>query len=126
MITCALRCEVGQYRGGEFILSELTDYQELIGELEDQGEDVAVTWPEGEPMRVAPERGTENLGLQLKSAAKNRFALDGELEFDDGLVVGIKVLLERLPRRKGRFAPHRIGQRRPATVYKLVTKGSVE
>ena len=92
----------GDLQGDVIELSSVSDCLELLlelGALEDQ---VQLTWPEGEPLRVLGERGASALRLHLKRA-KDWFSADGALQVDEALELSLRELLERMPQASGRF-----------------------
>jgi superfamily II DNA or RNA helicase len=81
-------------------ITELDRCLELLCEL--QACAALIEWPEGEPLRLAPERDVRDLRLSLSSAA-DWLSADGELEVDETLRLSLHELLARNAAARGRF-----------------------
>ena len=81
---------------------------ELIEELHMLGEQAKVRWPQGEPIRIAHRATRDRLSLKIRKA-RDWFRIEGDLETDSGLVIGLRELLDRIETAEGRFLA--IGQR---------------
>ena len=90
--------------GSGWILPDPYECLELLDELHALGDRLEVAWPKGETMRIQ-HRGTSK-GLSLKIRKRRGwFDIDGELELDSGLVIGLRELLDRMEEAQGRFLP---------------------
>ncbi|MEM9691003.1 MAG: DEAD/DEAH box helicase, partial [Myxococcota bacterium] len=74
---------------------------ELLADL-GEGADLAVVWPEGESLRVQRAARAPRLSMEVE---QDWFAVDGTLELDEEEVLSLRLLLEFLPQRRGRFVP---------------------
>jgi len=81
-------------------ITELERCLELLSEL--QACEALIEWPEGEPLRLAPERDVRHLRLSLSSAA-DWLRASGELEVDEALRLSLHELLARNAAARGRF-----------------------
>ncbi len=88
-------------REPETALEFLTQLQEL--------KDVVVEWPRGGTMQVRGQVGISSMKVSLRGM-QEWFGLSGELRIDDGLVIGMKELIELLKIGHGRFLPIGEGQ----------------
>jgi len=85
----------------ELIVDDLAGSLELLLELQDYPGQVSTEWPEGRELRV---RAANAKGLKLR-VAKDRdwFSLTGDVTIDEGQVLEMQFLLDRLERAPGRF-----------------------
>jgi superfamily II DNA or RNA helicase len=85
----------------ELIVDDLAGSLELLLELQAYPGPVSTEWPEGRELRV---RAAGAKGLKLR-VAKERdwFSLTGDVTIDEGQVLEMQFLLDRLERAPGRF-----------------------
>ena len=77
---------------------------ELVDQLQQLGDKVVVKWPAGEAMKIKHRADLDRLSLKL-SHSRNWFELEGEVEVDEGRVLGLRELLDRIGKARGRFVP---------------------
>ena len=90
--------------GAGWTLSDPVECLELLDSLRKLEESVTVEWPKGETLRVRRSADTDRLSLKIKKT-RDWFSLDGKVEFEPGLVLGLRELLERVEETSGRFLP---------------------
>jgi hypothetical protein len=89
--------------GHEWQLEQPQEALQVLGELQAlDASRLQCVWPEGERMRVRGRRELGQLRLSLRQQG-DWFALQGELELDDGRVLQLRQLLELLRASPGRF-----------------------
>ena len=88
----------------EVLLSDLQLCLELLDSLRELGDEVRLEWPEGEPIRISRPRSDQHLRLNIASA-EEWFEARGELRTDEGSVIALRELLEKLESSPGRFLP---------------------
>lgn len=93
----------------EYLLDEPQDCLELLEQLQAEGENVIVAWPEGEVMRIASRFDTNNLRLSI-SKSGDWFELEGTISTDPSLVLSLRQLLGLAQGSKGRFVQMEDGQ----------------
>ena len=96
--------EAMQQQHGEWLLDEPQSCLELLLQLQAQGDNVAVAWPEGERFRVGPHLGFQQMRLTVKSD-RDWFAASGEVQVDEDTVLDLRTLLELVRQSRGRFVP---------------------
>ncbi|MCA9796622.1 MAG: hypothetical protein KC910_32660, partial [Candidatus Eremiobacteraeota bacterium] len=94
--------------GWNWVVDSPTDCLEVLEELQElpPGK-LALHWPEGETMSVRKPAGL--LKMEVKKS-RDWFAVNGELEVDEDLVLDINSLLDRLQHSHGRFLQLEDGQ----------------
>ena len=103
----AAACPVLRDRGGadahEVPIEDLASSLDLLLELQAYAGPVSLEWPEGRKMQVSPVT-PDKLALRV---AKDRdwFSVDGTVTLDEGQVLEMRFLLDRLDRVQGRFVP---------------------
>lgn len=65
--------------------------------------DVTVTWPEGEKLRLARRGEFSGLSLDIKKRGTDWFSVDGEIRLDDSTVIKMNELLRLLEGSSSRF-----------------------
>ena len=95
----------GDDRGYDSVESAL----ELLVELEALGDRACVQWPEGAPLRLRAELGSDDLFLSVRGRG-DWFSASGELRVDGALVLRLHELLELLDRAPRRFVQLEDGQ----------------
>ena len=87
---------------GEWFIEEVEDCLELLLELQELGDRVILEWPEGEKFRVSHNADFSNFELQIKRQ-RDWFAVDGNLNLDENLVLDMQHLLQLLEGSPSRF-----------------------
>ena len=75
---------------------------ELLDELQQLGQLVVVAWPKGEALRIKHHVKSRSLYLRIRKK-RDWFSIDGKVRIDDGLVIELRELLERMSNATGRF-----------------------
>lgn len=75
---------------------------ELVDELQGLGDAVKVAWPKGETLRVPHRATSDHFSLKIRQR-RDWFAIDGKLELESGLVLGLRELLDHMENASGRF-----------------------
>lgn len=84
-------------------INDLERSLELLDELSALPEEAAqVRWKEGDRFALVGRAQSDRFRLTI-ATADEWFSAQGEVEIDEDLVVGLRELLEALPRRRGRF-----------------------
>ena len=96
--------EGADWDGSGWILPDPNECLELLDELQALGDRVEVAWPKGETMRIQHRGNSKGLSVKIRKR-RGWFDIDGELELDSGLVIGLRELLDRLEETQGRFLP---------------------
>jgi superfamily II DNA or RNA helicase len=85
----------------EVAVDDLEGALELLGELAAVADGVAVEWPQGQRLSVRPALQSQ---AKVKiSQTRDWFGVDGTVTLDDGEVLEMRVLLDRLSEARGRF-----------------------
>ena len=84
-------------------IDDLEGCLDLLLELQAYAAPVSVEWPEGQTLRVAPLT-PDKLRLRVKQD-RDWFSVDGSIAVNEGLVLDMRFLLDRLGRAQGRFVP---------------------
>ena len=87
---------------GEWLIEEVKDCLELLLELQELGDKVIIEWPEGEKFRVSHNADLGDFELKIKRQ-RDWFAVDGNLNLDENLVLDMQHLLELLEQSPSRF-----------------------
>ncbi len=75
---------------------------QLLVELKEVGEEIAMEWPEGQRYSVTNEVSFDSLRLSLRRET-DWFSISGEVTLDESTVMDIKKVLDLLDSGKGRF-----------------------
>lgn len=99
----------GEEIAGEWLIQDPEACLELLLELQELGEAIALEWPEGEKLRVtSPLSSTQfKMGIQRQN---EWFAASGELQVRDDLVLDLQQLMALLEKSPSRFLPLGDGQ----------------
>ncbi len=84
-------------------IDDLEGCLNLLLELQAYAGPVSVEWPEGQTLRVTPLT-PDKLRLRVKQD-RDWFSVEGSVAVDEGLVLDMRFLLDRLGRAQGRFVP---------------------
>jgi len=88
---------------GEWLLGQPYACLELVSELQElDPARVLIAWPEGEPFRVSKKVSSKSVRLNIKRD-KDWFAANGEVVVDEGRVLDLVSLLEKMRGSEGRF-----------------------
>ncbi|MCJ8282724.1 MAG: SNF2-related protein, partial [Rivularia sp. ALOHA_DT_140] len=98
-----------QPQDGEWLIDEVEDCLELLLELQQLGDKVILEWPEGEKFRVSHNADLSDFELQIERQ-RDWFAVDGNLNLDENLVLDMQQLLELLQQSSSRFVRLKDGQ----------------
>ncbi len=93
----------------EYLLDDPQSCLELLEQLNAEGDNVLIAWPEGEVMRIASRFDTNNLRLSINKSG-DWFQLEGSVSTDPSLVLSLRQLLDLTDGKKGRFVEIGEGQ----------------
>lgn len=97
-----LHTRIGPQRH-EAAIDDLEGSLEMLLELQAYTGLATIEWPEGRTLRVSPVTTDK---FQIKVAqARDWFSIDGTITLDEGDVLEMRFLLDRLDRAQGRFVP---------------------
>ena len=95
--------EAAEEEHGEWLLGQPFACLELVSELQElDASRVVIAWPEGEPFRVSKKVSSKSVRLNIKRD-KDWFAANGEVVVDEGRVLDLVSLLEKMRGSEGRF-----------------------
>jgi superfamily II DNA or RNA helicase len=94
----------GHETDGEWALADPQDCLELLLELQNLGDEVIVTWPEGERFKISRQVTTQRLQINIKRG-RDWFEMDGKLRLDEDLVLDMQRLLALVQATPSRFLP---------------------
>jgi SNF2 family DNA or RNA helicase len=95
--------EEAEYLHEEWHFEETEPSLELLLQLEELREYVHLSWPEGQPFKLAAQRlDGKSFSLRIQSD-QDWFALQGELKINEGHVLDFRKLLELVRSTPGRF-----------------------
>ena len=101
--TCPMLEELPPDAPCEWLLDQADDALALVERLQPHTSILALDWPQGRPVRVAPG-ALDQLTLKVRTH-ENWLALDGKLKVDEELVVGLQQLIAFATEGKSRFMP---------------------
>ena len=101
--TCPMLEELPLEAPCEWLLDAADDALALVERLQPHTSILALDWPQGRPVRVAPG-ALDQLTLKVRTH-ENWLALDGKLKVDEELVVGLQQLITFATEGKSRFMP---------------------
>jgi superfamily II DNA or RNA helicase len=88
---------------GEWLLGTPIGCLELVSELQElDPSQVMIGWPEGEPFRVSKKVASTSVRVNIKRD-KDWFAANGEVVIDEGRVMDLRELLDKVRAGDGRF-----------------------
>ena len=90
--------------GAAWLLADPQDCLEALEQLHLLGGQVVIAWPEGTKFRIRNRVSGTGLSLRIRKA-RNWFMIDGSVELDEGLVMGLQELIEQVRTAPGRFLP---------------------
>jgi superfamily II DNA or RNA helicase len=95
--------EQAEFEHGEWLLGQPLPGLELVAQLQAlDPSKVVVAWPNGEPFRLSRRVDASAVRLTIRRD-KDWFALDGEVQIDEGRVIQLRELLARMQESEGRF-----------------------
>ncbi|MBF0341727.1 MAG: DEAD/DEAH box helicase, partial [Magnetococcales bacterium] len=94
----------GWQRDWEWTFEEPQLCLQLLSDLHEPGDGVALEWPEGERLKVSRPMSFGAMSLHCEKQ-KDWFAVDGVLQVDESLVIGLQELLKLMEGAEGRFVP---------------------
>lgn len=87
----------------EWLLGQPIQCLELVSELQElDPSQVVIGWPEGEPFRVSRKVASQAVRVNIKRD-KDWFAANGEVAIDEGRVMDLRQLLDKVRAGDGRF-----------------------
>lgn len=87
----------------EWLLGQPIQCLELVSELQElDPSQVVIGWPEGEPFRVSRKVASQSVRINIKRD-KDWFAANGEVAIDEGRVMDLRQLLDKVRAGDGRF-----------------------
>ena len=101
--TCPMLDELPPDAPCEWLLDAADDALALVERLQPHTSILALDWPQGRPVRVAPG-ALDQLTLKVRTH-ENWLALDGKLKVDEELVIGLQQLITFATEGKSRFMP---------------------
>jgi len=88
---------------GEWLLGQPLLALELVDQLrEADAQGIVVAWPEGEKFRVTKKATSKSVRVQIRRD-KDWFAANGDVVIDEGRVMNLRTLLEKLVESDSRF-----------------------
>jgi superfamily II DNA or RNA helicase len=90
--------------GQTFLLDDPEEALQLLLELQETVHPREIEWPRGETMKVSPPVTTKKIRLDVREA-RDWFEIDGKVEVDHDLDIGMKDLLSAMKESRGRFVP---------------------
>ena len=90
--------------GSSWTLPDPDACLELLDELRLLGKDVVVAWPKGQSMRIKHHVPSGSLALRIRRK-RDWFGISGKVQLDEGLVLELTDLLDRMAEANGRFVP---------------------
>ncbi|MDY0963123.1 DEAD/DEAH box helicase [Massilia sp. CFBP9026] len=88
---------------GEWLLGQPLLALELVDQLRAlDGESIVVAWPEGEKFRVTRKATTKSVRVQIRRE-RDWFAASGDVVIDEGRVMNLRTLLEKIQESGSRF-----------------------
>ncbi|MGJ9419255.1 DEAD/DEAH box helicase [Massilia sp. CMS3.1] len=95
--------ESAEEEHGEWLLGQPIGCLELVSELQEiDPSRVVIGWPEGEPFRVSKKVASTSVRINIKRD-KDWFAANGEVAIDEGRVMDLRALLDKVRAGDGRF-----------------------
>ncbi|MFD2364976.1 DEAD/DEAH box helicase [Pseudoduganella sp. GCM10020061] len=103
LVAACSALEAGEFDHGEWLLGQPLACLELVDQLQQLDPAKVVTaWPEGERFRVSRHASKSTARISVKRD-KDWFAVEGEVEVDEGRVLDLRALLDAIRAGKGRF-----------------------
>ena len=96
---CALPVTVSE---GGCLLENSEFSLEVLLQLQEMDEHVVLSWPKGKQIKLLREQGVEQLSARV-SKERDWFALEGELQLENGDVIAMSQMLELIQQSPGRF-----------------------
>ncbi len=80
------------------------DCLQVLAELQELGDKIALEWPEGERLKVSKQASFDQLRMSIQKE-NDWFSISGDLKVDESLTIDIKKLLELVETSTGNFVP---------------------
>ncbi len=90
--------------GPEWTFDDIAESLDLLDELRALAAPPTMEWPEGRKIALRGEASFKRFNAIVKSG-EGWFAVGGTVEVDEGLVLDLRELIERMERSEGRFVP---------------------
>ena len=90
--------------GQTYLLEDPEEALQLLLELQETPHPREIEWPRGETMKVSLPVTSKKLRLEIREA-KDWLDIDGKVDVDQDLVIGMKDLLSAMKESRGRFVP---------------------
>ena len=90
--------------GWDWVLDDLELALAALEQLHALGEAVVLDWPAGKPIALTREAQVAQMRVAIRQRG-DWLAIDGGLTLDDGRVLGMRELLDRVAAASGRFVP---------------------
>ena len=107
--TCPALLEGEQLSEEKWYLKTPESSLEFLLQLQELGDEVVAEWPQGLPIRVRSQVSLSSMKISVRNT-QDWFALSGEMQVDDDLVLSMKELLDLLKTAHGRFLSLDSGQ----------------
>ena len=98
-----LAVDMEQEGDREWLLEDPADCLQALDELQQIRDRVVVEWPEGERLSISHRASLSGLNLKIRTNRQSWFALSGRIVLDQGRVIELKDLLDRVKKHPGRF-----------------------
>ncbi len=103
LVGACLVLEQAELEHGEWLLGQPVLALELVEELRAlDPASIVVAWPEGETFRVTKKATSKSVRVQIRRE-RDWFAASGDIEIDEGRVMSLRTLLEKLRESGNRF-----------------------
>ncbi|MBC8180368.1 DEAD/DEAH box helicase [candidate division KSB1 bacterium] len=94
---------------GEWLLDDIGDCLEVLLELDELRQQIVLEWPEGEKFKLVGHASLDQFHLSIKQQ-QDWFAVTGNLQIDEQLVVDMQQLLALTEKSQSRFIELKDGQ----------------
>ncbi|MEE4136439.1 MAG: DEAD/DEAH box helicase [Desulforhopalus sp.] len=98
-----LATDLEQENEREWHLQNPDDCLQALMELQSIRDQVVIEWPEGEKLTISHRATLDNLNLKIRTNRQNWFAVSGQLCLDQGRVIELRELLQKVQQSSGRF-----------------------
>ena len=99
LASCQIPASLGE---GECLLDDAEPALETLLKLQESEQDIVLSWPRGQKIRLNREAGIHKMQLSVKKE-RDWFALEGQLQLDDQRVMEMSQLMTLLQASPGRF-----------------------
>lgn len=91
-----------EYEDNSLLFEDTYQCLDLLEILQEHLEDIRIEWPQGVKVKLKGKADMKNLSLSVKGIGQ-WFELEGELKTDDGTILRMAELLQKVRESKGRF-----------------------